>query len=411
MFGNSDSLRHLPFFEEVAIHEEHQAAWRAASAGLVTLRLFDTWIEEGAEAVAPNSWTVRAVLKAIDQMDDGAPTRAILRTIVSTMQASQPADVHDVMPRLLAYARSLEYDANWKLAVDVYDAVIAHTHPVQESDTAVTAHQQRGFCLRTMGEFEQALDAYATAAGIAEQSGDMIGVLRAKIGDANVAAARGNLPYADRAFDAIAQEAAILGLAEPQARALDGRAAVAGFRGDHELAIRFAYDALRISPDTSERDRILSNIGTAFHMLGIRSVARDAFLVLSATAQEQYTRWAATLSLMTIAAEDGSEPAFDQLRRTLSTASMPPDMTVDYFIHLGRAHRELQHDDLADIAFAKAIQLAEHHGLSRHLFEAEGELRVKSAKARRESVPTPSAVVDVADAVRDLRVHMLQEQA
>ncbi len=74
-------------------------------------------------------------------------------------------------------------------------------------------------------------------------------------------------------------------------------------------------------PHQADRDRILNDIGTAFHMLGLRSVARDAFFVLSATAQEQYMRWVAMLSLMGIAAEDGSELIFDQLRRQTSARS------------------------------------------------------------------------------------------
>ncbi len=85
MFGNGSSLRHLAFFEEVAAHEEHQAEWRAATAGLVALRLVDAWIEEGPEVAAPDSWNVRAVMKAVDAMDDGSTIPSILRSIVAAI--------------------------------------------------------------------------------------------------------------------------------------------------------------------------------------------------------------------------------------------------------------------------------------------------------------------------------------
>ena len=402
VFGNESSLRHLPFFEEVATHEEHEAEWRAATAGLVVLRLFDAWLEEGASAVVPDSWNVRAVRTAIEEMDDGTPMRAILGSIVDAMQTSKGADTHEAMPRLMAYGRALEYDGRWALAVDVYDSVIAHTHPVEESDTAIAANLQRGFCLRTLGRFEEAQVAYTAAGAVAESVGDMIGVLRGRIGDAKLAVARGNLPYAETVLDETIAAAAQHGVTAVHSRALHDRAMVAGLRGNHELTIQLAYEALRESETPAERDRILSDIGTAFHMLGIRSAARDAFLVLSTTAQEQYTRWMAMLSLMTIAAEDGFEPVFLQFRRSLASAPLPPELRTEYYLRLGRSHRALGQDDPSQIAFAKAVQLAEHHGFNTLLFEAE-QLLAASSPEPSSSNTTPDTVADIVEAVRGMR--------
>jgi tetratricopeptide (TPR) repeat protein len=412
VIGDGGSLRHLPFFEEVAAHEEHQAEWRAAAAGLVTLRLVDAWIEGGPEIVAPESMGVTAVLKAIDAMDEGSRLPQMLRGIVHEMQAAAAGNAQAVFTPLLAYGRALEYEAKWLLALDVYDTVVVYAHPIEEHEAASAAHQRRGASFRTISRFDDALAAYATASAVAEAAGDMIGVLQAKTGAANVAIARGDLPRADRAFEVIAQEAAHSGFPDQQAHALDSRAAVAGHRGDHALAIRFAYEALRISSEPAERDRILNNIGTAFHMLGIRSAARDAFLVLSVAAQEQYVRWTAMLSLITLAAEDGSELAFDQLRAGIQAGKLPPEMKVDYFLHLGRAHRALEHEDLAEIAFAKAVELSECYGLNRQLFEAEHELDVTRVPPR--SCPTWETEEDIAraaEAVHSLRMHTIPETA
>ena len=60
---------------------------------------------------------------------------------------------------------------------------------------------RRGFCLRTMGWLEQALKAYSASGAIAAEVGDMIGVLRARMGDAKIAVARGNLPQAEAMLD------------------------------------------------------------------------------------------------------------------------------------------------------------------------------------------------------------------
>jgi tetratricopeptide (TPR) repeat protein len=407
VFGNGEPLRHLAFFEETAAFEEHQPAWRAASAGLVALRLVDAWIDEGPEVVAPDSWNVRAVLGAIDAMDDGSTLPSILRSVVNAMQEATANNVHDVIPRLAAYGRALEYEAKWKLALDVYDTIVAHTHPLEESDAAAAAHIRRGVCLRTLGRVDAAQEAYQTAGRIAATAGDMIGVLQARLGDARIAVARGNLPQAERVLDDTIARASTLGISEVHSMALQDRAMVAGMRGRHDLAIELAYDALRQTASQIERDRILNDIGTAFHMLGLRSVARDAFLVLSATAQEQYIRWVATLSLMGIAAEDGLEPVFDQLRRQLHPAEMPPELEIEYYIRLGRGSRQLGMDDQGQIALGRAVELSEHRGLYALLFEAEEALRVPMGHRRTRSSEDdviPPRVAGVAEAVRHMRM-------
>lgn len=407
VFGNSDSLRHLPFFEEIAAHEEHQGEWRAATAGLVTLRLIDAWIDEGPDAVAPDSWSVRAVLGAIDAMDDGSPVPRILRGIVMKITENAVSlTTGEVMTRLMAYARALEYEARWVLAADVYETVISCTHPVNESDSAVMAHIQYAVSLRMLGKFQDAQNAYATAGVIAQRAGDMIGVLRAQIGAAKISVARGNLPGAEAMLDKTIAAASELGISTVHSMALHDRAMVAGLRGRHDLAIELAYKAMRESSTAVDRDRILSDIGTAFHMLGLRSVARDAFLVLSATAQEQYMRWVATLSLLSIAAEDGAETVFSQLKQQVTVRALPPELETEYYIRLGRAYRHLEQDDLSQIALSKGIELAEHYGYAGLLFQAEAALHEPPLPKRFNTTPTAPAsdeIVGIAEAVRKMR--------
>jgi tetratricopeptide (TPR) repeat protein len=406
VFENGQTLQHLAFFEEVAAREEHEPEWRAATAGLVTLRLVDQWIEEGPNVVAAEGWGVRAVLNAIDQMDDGSPTPAILRSIVAAMEASRVTDVLGVVPRLLAYGQALEYDAKWALAADVYETVIAHTHPVEHSDSATAAHLRRGVCLRTLGHFAEASEAFAAASAVASEADDMVGVLRARIGEAKIAVARGNLPGAEVVLDETIARASELGMSVIRSEALHDRAMVAGLRGRYDLAVELAYEALRGSVSPDSKDRILNDIGTAFYLLGLRSVARDAFLVLSATAQHQYMRWLASLSLMEIAAEDGSEPIFEQYRSRLKASALPPELETEYYIRLGRGYRRLDHEDLGQIALAKAVQLAEHYGFATLLFEAEAATKamVRRSSTDRELSPQIS---DIAHEVRHMRAAAL----
>ena len=103
-------------------------------------------------------------------------------------------------------------------------------------------------------------------------------------------------------------------------------------------------------------------------------------------------RWVATLSLMGIAAEEGFEPMFEQLRHGLRPRELPPDLETEYYLRLGKAYRELDHDDLGQVALAKAIELAEHYGYFGLLFEAE---RVLGAPVKQTKSPddTPAATL------------------
>jgi tetratricopeptide (TPR) repeat protein len=402
VFSANHSLRHLAFFESLAAHGETEAPWRAAMAGLVVLRLVDSWLEDGAEVMA-DAWGVKAVRSAVERADDGSPVKAILGSVVDAMSAAKNRQPQVVVPRLMAYAKALEYDAKWALAADVYQSVIGHTHPVQESDTAIMAHLQLAVCLRTLGRLQEAHAAYTTAGVVAEQSGDMMGVLRARIGDAKIAVAKGNLPHAAAVLDETIAKAALGGVSTVHSMALHDRAVVAGMQGDYEMAIRFAYDALRESTVPMDRDRILHDIGSAFLELGVRSAARDAFLVLSATASEQYVRWGATLKLMSIAAEDSSQPVFEQSRRELASAALPPELETVYYTQLGLAYRQLEQEELSQIALTKAIELAERYGYNRLLFQAEHALAEVPKTRVRKPEEIPSSVGDIAEAVRSMR--------
>lgn len=282
MFDPTDSMRHLAFFTELAALDETDASWRSVSAGLVTLRLIDAWIEEGAAAVAADSWGVRSVEAAIEEVPVGTPVRAILSSVLEALKESRGGDMNSVAPRLMAYARALDFEAKWALAADVYHTVIAHAHPVEESDVVIHAHLRLAYCERSLGALEQATESYATASAIANELGDLFGILRAQIGAAKIAIERGNMPRAESLLDDVISRAAEReDLSDVHAMALQDRAGVAFFRGRYDAAVQFAYESLARTREQVDRDRLLSDIGLAFVKLGIRSAARDAYLIVA----------------------------------------------------------------------------------------------------------------------------------
>jgi tetratricopeptide (TPR) repeat protein len=389
--------------------DETDASWRSVSAGLVTMRLVDNWLADGSTASRLDSWSVSAVREAIAAVPDTTPLRRMLGNIVDLVVSCPTGDFHALYPRLMAYGQVLQYDAKWSLAADVYQTIVAQSKPVDEPDIVVNSLIQLGFCLRTLGDFDSATAAYSQASQLALATGDLIGVLRGRLGDAKIAIARGNMPYAESIVEDAISRAEANGLQDLAARALDARAHIAGLRGQHDLAIRYSYDALRLSAAPRDRDRTLSNIATGFRYLGLVDVARDAYLVLATTAQEQYVRWMAELNLMELAADEGVELHFDKYRRDLESADLTPLLQVTYLLHVGRGYHALGKSELGIPYLERAVQLASEQALNQLMFEAEAALSNAMIRRRhtnptqdRSSIRTIQPVIDAIHEMKEL---------
>ena len=403
MFDNTHGARHLPFFAALAELEDGDADWRSVSAGLVVLRLVDSWIEEGAAAVAADGWGIRSVEATIEEMPVGVPARTVLRTIVDAVRTSSASDMHAIAPRLMAYARSLDLDAKWALSADVYQTVISHVHPIDESDVAITAHIRLAFSLRELGQIDRSASAYDDASVLAQSVGDMVGVLRAQIGRARIAVTRGNLPDAERHLDDAITRAGSEGLPEVRAVALQERANVAYLRGNYDSAVRLAYEALRDTQDPINRDRLLVDIAGSFYMLGARSVARDAYLILEATAQEQYQRWVAAINLMEIAAAEGATTIFERYRRNLLEQPLTPVLQAQLHLHIGAGYQDLGKPLAARAALNRACELGERYQLNQLLFAAEQRLATISDQAATRTPEQQLDAPDLRKIARELR--------
>ena len=402
----SEHMRHQPFFAELAALEDADPSWRAVTAGLVVLRLVDAWVEEGAGVIAADSWGVRSVRAAIEDMPAGMPARTLLAGVVEALTLARAGDVHAVAPKLMAYARSLDLDARWTLAADVYETILSHVHPVEDADVAVNALLRRGHCLRQMGCLTEASTVYGTAAAVAAQADDMIGTLRARIGEAKVLAEKGNLPGADQLLASTAALAGEHSLGEVRSAATHDRSHVAILRGQYDAAVRFAYEALRESANEHERERILNDLATAFSALGVKSAARDAFMLIAATAREQYLRWTATINLMELAADEGMRLQFERHHRQLAGAVLPPLLQVQFELHVGRGYQSLGEWKLAQPWLERAAGTATSHSFNKLLFEAEDALAKNTRHEMRApavAFEVPSDVGQIANEIRALR--------
>ena len=336
-------LPHFVFFEALAQEEsEDTPEWRTISAGLLTLRYFDAWVLDGRRGSQGDSWGARLVRRRVEEIPPGRAIRALLASILDAMGSKTCAGPAAVAPRLMAYARALQFEAKWSLAADVYGTVISYSDAATDPDLVISAHMQLGACLRVLAQWEEAVGAYAVAGTVAESVGDVMGVLRARIAEANLAMARGNLPRAEVLLDSTIDSASCDELAEVRAIALQDRGIIARQRGDFNLAISYTYAALRSFEDQVAKDRALADLAATFYDIGLLSAAREANLMLAATAQEQYTRWVAVINLLEIAAFDGREPVFEQYKRELAAADLPPVLSAYYNFYVGQGYRMLK---------------------------------------------------------------------
>lgn len=371
MSSNAIPLSHMPYFEQLAELATDSAEWRGTSAALVVLRLFDSWMTEGASVVANDAPGLKAVREQISGMDVRDTTRGLLSSIVETMAYAEKPRMVTVAPRLSAYGRTLQQEAKWALAADVYRTVLAYATPIESADTVIAANMQLGRCLRVMADWEEALACFASASQIATMNDDVMNILRARIQEANIAIDRGNLPYAETLLDETIVRAAESGLAEIGATAIHDRAHLAGRRGQHERAVTLQFQAFKGVRNQMARDRVLNDLGSSFAQLGVYSAARDAFLVVAATAQEQYMRWTATINLLDVAAHERRQPLFEQYRRDLEDASLPPALATYYYIYVAQGYRAFDQHSLATAAISRAIELATLNQLGQARFEAE----------------------------------------
>jgi tetratricopeptide (TPR) repeat protein len=398
-------LRHLAFFEELAKTKETDANWRSTSAGLVVLRLVDQWMAGRPGDSA--SWSITAVREAVAQIEETTPVRRILASAVDAIAESTPENASAVIPRLMAYAKSLEYDARWRLAVDVYETILRHADPGVDADVVITAHVQTSTCLRALGDFDGALESSRRAQAVATAVNDAAGQLRGRLVEARVSVSRGNFPLAAKICDEVIEASERHGLLEMKSRALQDRAGIAGMTGEFERAIQFAYAGLPGAASERDRETILLNIATGFSELGLIDVARDAYLVVLATTQDQYLRWNAAMNMMEIAGRQRSEPVFDRYRRELVNVQLTSFLHAKFLITLGNGYRQFGKRDLAISSLEEALGYSREKGLNHLVFEAEQALATARAESRAPSFDpagtVPAGIAGVATAIRAMR--------
>jgi len=394
-------IRHQVYFDTLGSMREDSASWRSVFAGLSVLRLVDAYTETGS-SIDPANWAqLHSVRTAIEDVNAGDPVRGVLTTVLE--EATKRATIDDVVcASLLAYGRALDYEASWGLATDVFATVAKIARPEKSARLAIEANVAIGGAARRNGDWETSARAYSQAAYIADTIGDRQGILTVQVGIANTYMAKGNLPQAQTILDDVIVQSGDERMDEVRAVALHSRASVAQRKGEHSEGLRLAHEALTLTKKSSERDLVLEDIAAIFTELGLRDAARDAHVVLAATAQSKLARGTATINLMELAALDGMPEAFDAYARELASAQLGPWLRAHYLLFLGEGMSWLGRHEEAEEALHEAVSFADANQIHQVSFRAQSSLAAaRQVKRTKEFAPPPAWVPeDVGTVVR-----------
>ena len=400
-------IRHQVYFDTLGSMKEDSASWRSVFAGLSVLRLVDAYADVGSPAQVPGWEQLHAVRTAIEAVGEGDTVRGVLTTVLEEATKRGAID-NTVCTSLLAYGRSLDYEASWGLATDVFATVAKLVRPEKNARLAVEANVAMGGAARRNGDWDTSARAYSQAAYIADTLGDKAGVLTVQVGIANTYLAKGNLPQAQTILDDVIVQARDQELPEIQGMALHSRSALAQRKGEKAEAVKLAHESLNLTRNPTERDLVLEDLAVAFSEIGMRDAARDAHLILASTAQTKWVRWQATINLMELASLDGMEEAFETYASELRNAPVGAWLRSHYLLFLGEGLERFGRYEAAAEALEEAIAYTSANQIHSVTFKAEEVLGAVRTKTRRHApapvfAEVPQEVLAAAHAISELR--------
>ncbi len=359
-------IRHQVYFDTLGSLKEDSASWRSVFAGLSVLRLIDAYVDLKPGAAVPNWAQLHSVRSAVDEIHEGDPVRGVLGCVIDEVTTRSVVD-ETVYAALLTYGRALDYEASWALAADVFATVAKLVKP--------------------------------------ERNPRLAGVLTVQVGIANTYLAKGNLPQAQVILDDVRMQARDARLLEVEGFAVHSQASLAQTRGDYAEGIKLAYEAYNLCQRPAERDLVLADIGSGLSALGMRDAARDAHLILVATAQAKRTRWQATINLLELAGLDGMDQQVDGYASELRGAPMGPWLQAHFLLILGESFGRLGRFDEAEEILVQAGEFASANQIHRVAFQAAAATTELTTARRAERQAAPSFVpptADILEVVREL---------
>lgn len=405
-------LPHRAYIEALAEASEGSPAWHAIVAGYAALQLFECWLGGGLGAAPPSMLEVQRIWRYVEAVPETCVERRCLTQLVDSIEITLVASPRPIAERRAAvgravecYARLLRYEAQWGLAGDVYGALIDFGRSTNDTARLLDSMLMRGYSLRMAGRLDEASAAYAALRRAAEDASDERYRLESYLCDAKVAVGRGNYRVARDLLDRTLADARDAKCPVVVSKCLADLANVAAIQGDLELSLRCSHEALELQDDPLGRERILANIALTFAKMGLREAARDAGLLVLATAQDRTTRLSVTINLMELAYLDRRELVFEQYRRELARETMMPNVETTFLQVSAEGLHAFGRIPEAKRAAERMLDVASHYSLHEYVIRADSLLdEIEQPPPARPQASAPSQyVADVARTIAEMR--------
>ena len=399
-----DVLRHNAFIGALGAVERTDSSWSGLLSGLSVLRMVDQLASDPPIFALGRAQNLSATTATASQNPESDPTRASLLRVLGILDEAKALD-HRLAQALMWYGRSLDLEARYALAADVFRTVSEDFRRLEDKTVTIESLIALGAAARNAGNWEESADSYTEAQHMADSIGNVPLALTTQVGFANNFIARGDLPAAESELADVLVEAHRLGLQQVEAIGLHARAYLAITAGDFQSGIHYGYRSLELTTSATARDRVLADIAAAYAGLGLRETARDGYSIVAVTSPHRWVRWQATLNLLELAIEDGDERVFDDLLAQVEKE--PPDHRRSTFLLIlkGRGANVFGRSGGSEL-LARAREQATRHRLFQLAHEAETEAHrtVSDSPGPIEIRKPPGEEASrIAEAIRHLR--------
>jgi tetratricopeptide (TPR) repeat protein len=378
--SSADVLRHAPFLERAKVEREcdREVPARAALATYVMARLVDRLHELASEEESREAfaWQADAVRRHVADLPTELPESAHLMGILEAIPASGQAST-GLRLGLTAYAYFLEHEARLAEALDVLGlAARCHGRTIPAGEFAAIALFAARL-RRLQAQWPAANASYAAAEEAGEATGDVVTVLRSRLGRCAVLRGQGNLPASRALAESVLRSAEELNLRDVQAMACADIGAVLVLQGLFADSVLAKYRAFQLSDDEIQRMRYLGDLGVGLVQIGAYAAARTAFEIVIASQTSFLVRTNAVLELMDLESGVDNRVAFERLRGQAESVRerMPPSMTADYLYKVGIGLARFGKAVRAREILREALRGSEASGLNAWYFKIEGTLQ------------------------------------
>jgi len=407
--SSADVLRHAPFLERARVEREgeREISARLALAAYVMARLVDRMHERPADEESREAfvWQADAVRRHLAELPTGSPETAHLAGIVESIPPGGQSAA-GLRLGLTAYAYFLEHEARLAEALDVLGlAARCHENPIPPGEFAAIALFAARL-RRLQAHWAAANASYAAAEEAGQVSGDMVTVLRGRLGRGAVLRGQGNLPASRALTESVLRSAEELSLRDVQALACADLGAVLVLLGQFAESVQAKYRAFQLADDEVQRMRYLGDLGVGLSQIGAYAAARTAFEIVIASGPSFLVRTNAILELMDLESGVDNRVAFERLRAEAERVRdrMPPSMRADYLYKVGLGLGRFGQLARAGEVLSEGMRLSEASGLNAWYFKIERTLQALGAGSAgtRESKLSPSAGLSELPAVQEV---------